>query len=178
MTLPTNLLPVNVNSLTQTTDVLNTVNDVQNTVENVTQVQNRLSTFSAGNIQSVTGSIPNISNISLPLLNFIPPSALEGSLEEIEEKLRRAGEIYVNGLPQAPDISSISSLIPKLPRIIPPIPSVGKIKKSLEVLLDNIKKKKQEAFMRAHMKDVQESKQPYTYRQNIVNRLRNNIPNQ
>lgn len=171
MKIPTNLLPINTNQINQLTgEIENTISTVSSiNTDRIDSFKNRLST-SVPSISAVTASFTNLSSDLkqkyAELEIALPDRLFQGPDEQIQAKLQQAVNLYVNGLPPIPEIPTVSSLLPTLPRLAVPRLSYGQIKDFIERKKEEIRRARQEAFIKSQEALLEETKNAFAFRDN------------
>ena len=180
MAIPTNLLPINTNvsRIEENVQLIPTpvIGKVPSNLipVNATQI--------SSSIQALAGEVP-VTDIKLiqnfSTLNVVLPDTLftSGSVDQIRDRTLRVAQAYVNGLPEAPEIPRIPTLVPRLPDFPPPRPSYGQIKNYIKTKVDRIKLQRQKASVKAVNEKLKQKENPFAHRQSIINTSNKNITN-
>lgn len=101
---------------------------------------------------------------------IIPDITFSGSLDEVKQKYDDAiakYEEYKNNIPESPNIPTIEALAA---RFVPPIPSYGEVKAELYNKFKKLKQDRQEAAIEASNAIVEQAKDGFGYRQQMMER--------
>lgn len=165
MTIPSNLLPLNSDFLSKNTNPLGQftgqIEDVLNPVSEVGE-----------QVDAVRGQLDAIQNLSseaaarLAIITAaIPDELFTGNIDDIKNNAKNALKILSQSL-SIPEIPDLSVALPELPTIT--LPSYAEMKDYVQVKINDIKKKRIEAFSEAQSLLVSQSRTPFTMRKNMV----------
>lgn len=144
----------------------------------MTEIPNNLRTENIQNIRQASSGIVSttintknnfVNRYSSTLNTVIPDSMFSGSIQDVQIKVDSVSNKFVNQLPKTPEIPTIKSLIPSIPSFVPQRISYAEIKIFIKQKIDSIKGKKQSALIQSQKSNIERAKDPFLYRQNIIN---------
>lgn len=135
-------------------------------------VNSNISIDAKNRLNQIINISPETRRIQAVLNTVIPTQIFSGSIpiDQVRQKANLLAKGYLNGIPKLPEIPALPKIpiIPTVPRLLPVIPTYAQIKNYIDTHIEDVKRKRQEAFISAQENRVSESKKSFTFRNNIV----------